>query len=87
MGEWAYVNPMRDTRSAFRISAAGAFTDMLLLVDDHLPGERVFDGFTTGAAVAYVHQDPAGSLQTVALADSQQLALLPAAGPERQLKT
>jgi len=68
------VTPAIGSQSAFRISAAGQFTDTLLLVDEDAPGNRTFASFTTDGAVAYLRQNAANNLQTLVLANATKLA-------------
>jgi hypothetical protein len=68
------VTPASSSHSAFRISAAGLFTDTLLLVDENTISDRTFGNFATNAAVAYLRQDTANNLQTLVLANATRLA-------------
>jgi DNA-binding beta-propeller fold protein YncE len=68
------VTPAIGSRSAFRIGAAGLFTDTLLLVDKDTLGDRTFGNFTTDGAVAYLRQDTANNLQTLVLGNATKLA-------------
>jgi len=67
------VTPASSSHSAFRISAAGLFTDTLLLVDENTISDRTFGNFATNAAVAYLRQDTANNLQTLVLANATRL--------------
>jgi hypothetical protein len=68
------VSPAPSSRSAFRINAAGLFTDTLALADDNVPGDRTFGNFTTDAAVTYLRQGTDNNLQTLVLANATKLA-------------
>jgi hypothetical protein len=68
------VTPALGSRSAFRASAPGVFTDSLLLADDDIAGDRAFGSFDTDAAVAYIRQDAASNLQTLVLANGTKLS-------------
>jgi sugar lactone lactonase YvrE len=68
------VTPAFSSQYAFRIGAAGQFTDTLLLVDEDAASDRAFGNFTTDATVAYLRQDTANNLQTLVLANATRLA-------------
>ena len=60
--------------AGLHVVAPGAFEDAILLADDSARGQRLFDEFSTDAAVAYVRQDSNHTTQVFVVANGTRLS-------------